>query len=62
MDCDIGWTYDTLSEKCYQIFEESLSWHSANVSCRQKGGDLASITSSDQQQFLAGKTLIYVHV
>ena len=57
-DCESGWTYDASHGNCYKIFEDRLNWQSSKVSCRQKGGDLASITSSVQQQVIAGETTI----
>ncbi len=36
----------------YKVFDESISWQSANAACRQMGGHLATITSAGENSFL----------
>ena len=51
--CDTGWSY--LGGKCFKIFDDYLTWNESETACNRNGADLASITSSREQQFVAGK-------
>ena len=50
--CESGWSAH--GGNCYKIFSDWRTWYNSMVACRQLGGDLASITSSDEQSFVAG--------
>ena len=56
--CESGWSYD--GGNCYKIFDEWRTWYNSKVACRQIGADLASITSSEEQQFVAGKLSLLI--
>ena len=51
--CDAGWSAN--GGNCYKIFDDWRTWYNSKVACRQLGGDLASMTSSAEQSFVAGK-------
>ncbi|KAL3836018.1 hypothetical protein ACJMK2_021471 [Sinanodonta woodiana] len=38
--------------KCYLFVQDKTNWKMALKSCRQEGGDLASVTDQDEQNFL----------
>ena len=54
--CDAGWSY--LGGKCFKIFHDYLTWNESETACNRNGAYLASITSSREQQFVAGKQLL----
>uniref|UniRef100_A0A1I7ZNV6 C-type lectin domain-containing protein n=1 Tax=Steinernema glaseri TaxID=37863 RepID=A0A1I7ZNV6_9BILA len=50
--CPCGWT--DFNGHCYQAFTRKLIWNQAHAYCLMKGGDLASIHSSLENQFISG--------
>ena len=53
VECPEGWSKEPQSKRCYKAFEnEKLSWNSAETKCQQFGGDLASITSRYEQDYI----------
>lgn len=52
--CPTGWL--EFNHSCFRKFENSKSWHSAQQACESQNGSLASIHSSEENQFL------YAHV
>ncbi|XP_013379605.1 macrophage mannose receptor 1-like [Lingula anatina] len=53
--CGMFWEDDSFSEYCYQVNVGTLSWDEARLQCQHNGGDLASVTSLREQQYIAGK-------
>ncbi|XP_023930930.1 macrophage mannose receptor 1-like [Lingula anatina] len=53
--CGQSWQDDPLSEFCYQINTNSLSWSEAQLQCKHNGGEMASITSLQEQQHIAAR-------
>ena len=54
--CEDGWSGDTSSTLCYQYFSSYESWTDASSYCQNLGGELASVTSSDINDFLTTLT------
>ena len=54
--CETGWSGDTSSTLCYQYFSSYESWTDASSYCQNLGGELASVTSSDINDFLTTLT------
>ena len=54
--CEDGWSGDTSSPLCYQYFSSYESWTDASSYCQNLGGELASVTSSDINDFLTTLT------
>ena len=54
--CETGWSGDTSSTLCYQYFSTYESWTDASSYCQNLGGELASVTSSDINDFLTTLT------
>ena len=55
-----GWAYDSGSGMCYLIVDTELSWNDARVECEflaghDRGGDLVSINSFDEQRHIMSK-------
>uniref|UniRef100_H3A293 Lymphocyte antigen 75 n=1 Tax=Latimeria chalumnae TaxID=7897 RepID=H3A293_LATCH len=56
-ECSINWEVDSKSQNCYQFnFQSMLSWNEARISCVNQGGDLLSITSKTELNYVLGKT------
>uniref|UniRef100_A0A1I8HVV4 C-type lectin domain-containing protein n=1 Tax=Macrostomum lignano TaxID=282301 RepID=A0A1I8HVV4_9PLAT len=51
-DCGDGWKY--FNESCYLISSQLLTWHQSLKTCREHGGDLVSIHSFEENDFLTG--------
>ena len=54
--CEDGWSGDTSSTLCYQYVSSSELWEDAQDYCQNLGGELASVTSSDINDFLTTLT------
>ncbi|XP_078686345.1 uncharacterized protein LOC144919026 [Branchiostoma floridae x Branchiostoma belcheri] len=52
--CPVHWTY--YYGFCYKFFGGSKTWFAAREECLSHGADLISITSADENQFLAFQT------
>ena len=52
--CDSEWAYFSESSSCYRTFYNA-KWNDAEASCVSEGGHLASIHSSAENSFVAGK-------
>ncbi|KAI8521387.1 hypothetical protein Bbelb_011410 [Branchiostoma belcheri] len=50
LSCPPGWT--SYHDSCYFASSDQRSWQDASSSCRQMGGDLASISTSTEQALL----------
>uniref|UniRef100_A0A8C4T381 Lactose-binding lectin l-2-like n=1 Tax=Erpetoichthys calabaricus TaxID=27687 RepID=A0A8C4T381_ERPCA len=48
--CDQGWA--SFSGQCYRYFREMKSWAEAEIHCLSLGGHMASVHSSDDNQFV----------
>ena len=58
LDCDVGWVFEPVSGHCYQGFDAVVEqWSDARAQCVLHGADLASITSTTELEFIAGKEL-----
>ncbi|XP_078659901.1 lymphocyte antigen 75-like isoform X2 [Branchiostoma floridae x Branchiostoma belcheri] len=54
--CPPGWDEDPMSDYCYQVNVGSFrTWHHARENCQNKGGDLVSITTPQEQSYLNGR-------
>lgn len=49
-ECPTGWS--EFQSKCYKIFEEKKSWDEAQDICRTEGSNLATIDSSNTNEFV----------
>ena len=49
--CPVGWS--TRGQKCYKLFRNPLSWHDAEVYCQGEGGNLVSVHSKAENEFVA---------
>ena len=49
--CDSSWTQ--YGSHCYRFYQEQLTWSDAKARCEREGGDLTSIHSAEENQFLA---------
>ena len=63
-ECDNGWlTYD---EHCYFMSNDAslldFNWHQARDYCLQEGGELASIHSQEEQDFIIHMVIITANV
>ncbi|ELT93458.1 hypothetical protein CAPTEDRAFT_220791 [Capitella teleta] len=50
--CEAGWHYDRIGRRCYMLNEQLLSWDDARTQCMAINGDLASVTSTTDQEFI----------
>ncbi|XP_013387112.2 macrophage mannose receptor 1-like [Lingula anatina] len=53
--CGLFWEDDPLSDFCYQFNTNTLSWSEALLQCQHNGGELASVASLEEQQYVAGR-------
>ncbi|XP_018091326.1 secretory phospholipase A2 receptor [Xenopus laevis] len=52
--CEHLWEQNQTIQTCYQFnLHSALSWFEARVSCQAQGGDLLSITSVDEQNYIS---------
>jgi len=52
-DCESGWTFSAITRKCYKVITSPKFWDDARSDCRSvSGGELASVTSSQINDFL----------
>ncbi|XP_019619607.1 PREDICTED: fibropellin-1-like [Branchiostoma belcheri] len=49
--CQGGWS--EYNNHCYKLFKDKVSWSTANERCKQHGANLASVTSADENNFIA---------
>ncbi|KAI8482486.1 hypothetical protein Bbelb_398060 [Branchiostoma belcheri] len=49
--CKSGWS--EYNNNCYKLFKNMVSWPTANSKCKQRGANLASVTSADENKFVA---------
>ena len=60
-ECGRGWvaspdyTNSFHAPYCYQLNKEDRDWHDAAADCRNKGGQLASVSSPHEQLYISGK-------
>ena len=50
----MGWESNPMTNDCYMFSDEPLEWTDARLQCQVYGGDLVTITSLVEQNFLAG--------
>uniref|UniRef100_A0A914DI12 C-type lectin domain-containing protein n=1 Tax=Acrobeloides nanus TaxID=290746 RepID=A0A914DI12_9BILA len=50
--CDSGWTYFSVTNACYKVHVENLSWTDAQQVCVNEVSNLTSIHSEDENQFI----------
>jgi len=51
--CESGWTFSPITKKCYKVITSPKFWDDARSDCRSvSGGELASVTSSQINDFL----------
>lgn len=48
--CPDGWS--EFNQSCFQLIESLMSWTSASVNCQQLGGNLTSIHSQEENDFI----------
>ena len=48
-----GW--EEFNGMCYKFYSDSLSWTAANSVCKAANSDLVSVTSQQEQTFVANK-------
>jgi len=53
--CPYNWT--SFDKHCYKFFEDQVIWNDANQECLAQGGNLVSIHSAEEDQFVT-KTLV----
>jgi hypothetical protein len=59
--CDHGWV--AYNRSCYRLFyNHHLIWEDAKKSCRDTGGHLVRIDSSDENAFLVNSTRLFQEV
>ncbi|XP_019645066.1 PREDICTED: C-type lectin lectoxin-Lio2-like, partial [Branchiostoma belcheri] len=49
--CQSGWS--EYNNYCYKLFKDKVDWSTANGKCKQHGANLASVTSADENNFVA---------
>ena len=61
-ECGPGWSYDPMGGSCFSLNQEPLNWEDARIACQEKGGDLASISGTNDQNFINGeeRTVHYI--
>ncbi|CAH1244762.1 VCAN [Branchiostoma lanceolatum] len=50
--CKSGWS--EYNNHCYKFFRDQLNWSEANKKCKELGANLASVTSAEENNFIAG--------
>ena len=55
-ECGAGWSYDPMGGACYALNHNALTWEDASVECQDRGGNLASITGTNDQNYITGKS------
>ena len=56
--CPSGWSYLASERMCFFKETSALNFNDALKACAAKGGNLASITSEDQQEFIKGMIML----
>ena len=54
--CPLDWVKS--GEFCYLKIKETLSWQNASNECKKKGGNLASIHTMEENDFIWSKSLL----
>ncbi|XP_013399078.2 macrophage mannose receptor 1-like [Lingula anatina] len=54
--CGLFWEDNPVSDHCYQFNTDTLSWTEAQLQCQHNGGDLASVTSLEEQLYISGSS------
>lgn len=54
--CDHGWK--KFHGHCYKLFTRRHTWEDAEKDCRELSGHLTSVTSSMEQDFLNGESVL----
>ncbi|KAI8484430.1 hypothetical protein Bbelb_378630 [Branchiostoma belcheri] len=49
--CQSGWS--EYNNHCYKLFKDKVDWSTANGKCKHHGANLASVTSADENYFVA---------
>ncbi|XP_064619238.1 C-type mannose receptor 2-like [Lineus longissimus] len=52
VQCPAGWTTYVAGSRCYQYVESSVDFATAENSCAANGGQLASVTSQEEHDFI----------
>uniref|UniRef100_A0A3B4A4A9 Mannose receptor, C type 1b n=1 Tax=Periophthalmus magnuspinnatus TaxID=409849 RepID=A0A3B4A4A9_9GOBI len=56
--CELHWVKNSATGAYYQInIQSALTWSQAQVSCKQQGASLLSITDPNEQAFVSGMTI-----
>ena len=57
VECDVLWQrYETGEEPiCFRLITKYKSWLDASLECELEGGELASITSVEEQDFITNE-------
>ena len=53
--CDMGWTEWNVTGFCYQIFTVAKTWENASLACQAEGGELATIFTTEENDFIMGE-------
>ncbi|KAH7703135.1 Lectin C-type domain containing protein [Aphelenchoides avenae] len=56
IECPDGWRYFPISDKCYKVLHERLTFDEAKAQCNEVGGHLASVSSREEFIFTGGIT------
>ena len=49
-ECPVSW--HSFDDKCYKLLDEPLTWFDANKTCNEDGGNLASIQTDEENNFI----------
>lgn len=52
--CDTTHGWHQFASSCYQLKHSRKSWASARLECLKEGGDLVSILSAEEEQYVMG--------
>jgi len=51
--CPNSWSWSNHGKKCYKLFQNRLGWYDAEVFCQGEGGNLVSVHSKAENEFVA---------
>jgi len=51
--CPNSWSWSTHGKKCYKLFQNRLGWYDAEAFCQGEGGNLVSVHSKAENEFVA---------
>ncbi|KAJ8041477.1 Alpha-tectorin [Holothuria leucospilota] len=52
--CLPGWTFLEIEYACYKFYNEHRNWWEADRKCKREGGQLATVTTPEKNDFIAG--------